>query len=296
MKNSLCVIIICVLLCAVPTALGQSGDFEGEIEMDGVIRTYHVHVPSGYDPNGHAVPLVLNFHGLASNAVQQAYFSDMSRLADQAGFIIAYPQGLGVPARWDMRPASQEPPNDDLAFIRALVSHLQAEFHIDPARIYATGMSNGGGFSNRLACEAADIFAAVAPVAGAYGYHDACDPERPMPVLAFHGTKDPIVPYNGMTLQAEMGWISTTLPPVPDWAAGWAARNACASDPEKVAEGRGVTAARWSGCAEDAEVILYTIEGIGHVWPGSEVLLLGPTGPVDATELIWAFFETHPMP
>ncbi|GAB4440338.1 MAG: PHB depolymerase family esterase [Anaerolineae bacterium] len=277
------------------------GDSAGEIESGGVTRTYRLHLPPDYDADGPPLPLVINLHGLASNAAQQEGFSGMSEKADEAGFVVAHPQGRGAPARWNMAPETGpdgEVQNPDVVFIRALVAHLQATLNIDPARIYVTGMSNGGGMANRLGCDMADVFAAIAPVAGAYALADQCAPARPVPVIAFHGADDPIVPYDGVDRLAFSPGLS--LPPVPAWAADWAARNGCAETPAVAvtpyAEGD-VTVQTWDDCDAGAEVTLYTIDGLGHVWPGgARIPLLGETGPIRATDLIWAFFETHPMP
>ncbi len=290
------------LISGAQPAFAQSpGDSEGEIESGGETRTYRLHIPPTYDPDGPPVALVVNLHGFTSTAAQQERYSRMSAKADEAGFVVVHPQGLGTPSRWNMAPETGERTgreNPDLVFIRDLVAHLQEELNIDPARVYATGLSNGGGMANRLGCDLSELFAAIAPVAGAYPLADDCDPERPVPVMAFHGADDPIVPYEGIERVSFLP--GATLPPIPEWAAGWAARNDCDETPtltvESYEEGD-VTIQMWGGCADSADVTLYTIDGIGHVWPGGPaVLILGDTGPISATDLMWAFFEAHPMP
>lgn len=280
---------------AQPTA----GDTEGEIDVGGRARRYLLHIPPGYDAADAPVPLVVSLHGLISSARQQAAISGLSDKADTAGFIVVYPQGLGVPTRWDTRPDTADEPNRDVAFIRALVAQLQADLNIDPARVYVTGLSNGGGMTNRLGCDAADVFAAIAPVAGAYTFWEDCEPARPVPVIAFHGTDDPIVPYEGAAAREFIPGLS--LPPVPEWAAGWAVRNDCGPASTVTVESfetGDVVIEAWGGCAAGAEVTLYTVGGVGHVWPGGPDLPLvgNGTGPVNASDVIWAFFEAHPMP
>lgn len=272
----------------------STGSSTGEIESNGETRTYRLYVPTGYDPEGEPVPLVVNMHGFASNARQQEQLSQMSEKAEEADFIVVYPQGLGVPPRWNLSPDN----NDDLAFILDLVAHLQTQYHIDPARIYATGMSNGGGMANRLACNAADVFAAIAPVAGAYGYAEACEPSRPVPVVSFHGRDDSIVDYWEPTNAG-----STELMPPTKWIKIWVELNDCldgqlieidlyGDDPndEMMSE-------TWDVCEADAIVKLHTVESLDHLWPGGpDIPILGDAGSVPATDIIWEFFEAHPMP
>ncbi len=262
------------------------GDYTGELVSNGITRTYRLHIPTGYRPDT-PLPLLLNLHGFASNPIQQERLSGMSALADQAGFIVVYPQARGTPPAWYVGPGGER--SDDLVFLRDLIAHLQGQWSIAPRRIYATGISNGGGMANRLACDLAGTIAAIAPVAGAYLSAEQCDPARPVPVLAFHGTADPLVPYEGS------GGI---LPPVPQWAIGWAQRNGCTAGPTVTFELDEVTARTWSDCEQGAEVVLYTIEGGQHGWPGSNLSLpsLKSTDKVDASALIWEFFLAHPLP
>jgi polyhydroxybutyrate depolymerase len=257
-----------------------NGDTTGELIVEGATRRYLLHVPPGYQP-GTPMPLVLNLHGLNESAAQQERVSGMSEKADQAGFIIVYPEGEGSPQRWNVGP--REGGQRDLAFIRALIDHLAAQLSVDPARVYATGISNGGGMVNRLGCELADRIAAIAPVSGDYQRYEDCHPPRPVPVVAFHGTADPIIPYNGNRF---------ALPSVPEWEAAWAERNGCAPTSSVTYQQGEVTGRSWDGCRAGATVTLYTIGGGRHNWPGR-----GPgTRDVDATDAIWTFFAAHPMP
>ncbi len=161
---------------------------------------------------------------------------------------------------------------------------MEKELSIDPARIYATGISNGGGMANRLACDMADIVAAIAPVSGAYLSWQDCSPSRPVPVVAFHGTADQIVPYDG---------LGRTMPPIRGWAAAWAGRNDCSTTPTVTLQNGEVMGETWGDCS--AEVVLYTIEGRGHSWPGSGLVpgLDVATRDIVATDVIWEFFAAH---
>lgn len=252
----------------------------------GETRQYLLHVPpdlSGTSP----VALVVNIHGFTSNAFEQERLSGMSAKADAEGFIVVYPQALGDPPTWRVGPL--EGGAADQAFITDLIAHLATQFPIDPRRIFATGISNGGGMVDRLVCEQAGLFAAAGPVSGAYLFGGMCTPTRPVPIVAFHGTADQIVPYEGQ---------GRVLPAIPLWAAAWADRNTCASGPSVVNQHGEVTAEAWSGCSQGADVVLYTVEGRGHSWPGASLLpgLDLATQDIDATDVIWDFFKTHPMP
>ncbi len=259
------------------------GDFVEEMASGGQTRQYRLHIPPGYQP-GHPLPLVINLHGFTSNAAEQEQLSGMSLKADEAGFIVVYPEALGKPQTWRVGPGAQGA--EDVEFIRDLIRHLESELSVDSARIYATGISNGGGMVNRLGCELSEVIAAIAPVSGAYLFSADCRPARPVPVVAFHGTADKIVPYQG----------SRTLPPVREWAADWAERNGCRSMPTVTFQQGEVVGETWEGCVDDAVVTLYTIEGRGHSWPGANLApgLDVATRDIIAADVIWEFFAAYP--
>lgn len=260
------------------------GDYVEELQVSGQARRYRLHVPLGYDP-ARATALVVNLHGLNSNAAQQEHVSQMSVKADQVGFIVVYPEGLGDPQSWRVGPRAEGAA--DLQFMRDLVGRLQERLNVDPRRIYATGISNGAQMTHRLGCEMADVFAAIAPVSGGYPPLDTCRPSRPVPVVAFHGTEDSILPYEGK---------GRILIPIREWAADWAERNGCDPAPAVTFQQGEVTGETWGDCQEGAVVVLYTIEGRGHSWPGSDMPADITTQDIDATGVIWDFFAAHPMP
>lgn len=279
--------------CTADTA-PQAGTSENTLEHDGLARTYLVYVPEKYDPT-QPTPLVLSLHGFTSNARQQVNISQWNPVADEHGFLVVYPQGTGFPLRWHSGQSvfESQRPVDDVGFINALLDQLIKGFCVDAARIYISGLSNGGGMSHRLACEMAERVAAIGGVAGAY-HPGACEPARPVPVIAFHGTADDIVPYLGG------GGRDITFPPIETWAAGWAARNGCDAEPEALAPVGVVSGVEYVNCEEDAAVMLYTIEGGGHTWPGGAELpafIVGVTNDdVNASEMMWEFFTAHPLP
>jgi polyhydroxybutyrate depolymerase len=238
-------------------------------------------VPRSYRP-GEALPLVFNFHGLGGDGRNQQTLSGLDKKAEQARFLLLSPDGLD--RAWHT--LREEGLEADEQFARDLIAAVKAEYGVDPKRIYATGFSNGGGMANRLGCDMADVFAAIAPNAGAYyGWRD-CAPSQPVAVLGFHGLDDAVVPYDG---------VQGSLPSAPEWAAGWATRNGCEPKPLEDSPAETVTRLSWSGCRDGAEVMLYTLTKHGHSWPGSQFMPRHNTSyALDAAEEIWRFFEKHP--
>jgi polyhydroxybutyrate depolymerase len=262
----------------------KAGKYLEMILSSGELRWFMLYLPTGYH-HGEPTPLVLSYHGAGSNFEQQESITGMTDLAEKHNFIVVYPQALG--GTWFL---SSSPLEDlDVDFTRDLIEFLEEKLSIDPRRIYASGFSNGGGLVDNLGCKLSDRIAAIAPVAGSFVYWAECDPIRPVPVVAFHGTKDGAVPYEG-------GGFSMF-----GWAAKWAELNGCASDAAITFNEGQVRGETWKNCDEDAEVVLYTIEGGGHFWPGSKMWTeahtpAGYTKDIIASEVIWEFFEAHPMP
>lgn len=265
------------------------GDHHFTFDYDGETREYHVHVPPGYDAS-QPTPLVANYHGHRSDNQQQALFSEMNALADAEGFLIAYPNGLDNSWNGDACcPPSTNNMVDDVGFSRELVQQVGSQACVDSERVYATGMSNGGFMTHRLACEASDVFAAFGPVAGVLGLSpEDCTPERPVPIIHFHGAKDPIIDYDGA--------VNTMQ--------GWADRNGCDATPEETFRNGDAHCDSWSGCDAGVEVTFCTIDGMGHCWPGSATsdsicptLDLGPGSlDIDANAHMWDLFVDSPLP
>lgn len=265
------------------------------LDHGGRTRELTVYVPATVD-GAAPTPLVLNFHGFGSDAFQQRAFSEMDATADAEGFIVVYPNG--VQNSWNGgtccgTAASEEV--DDVGFAVAIAEELGRLACIDERRVYATGMSNGGFMSHRLACEASDTFAAVGPVAGVLGIPE-CNPTRPMPIVHFHGTADPLVPYEGE------GVVNSES--VPEMMGGWAERNGCNPEPSETFRNGDAHCDTWSGCDAGVETTLCTIDGMGHCWPGSEfgadicpTLSFGPGSlDISANQRMWELFEQHSLP
>lgn len=278
----------------VPLRSAATGTTRGEVQHDGNPRYYDVFVPESYDPTAQT-PLVLSLHGLTSNPDQQAFITEWNEVAAANGFIVAYPRATGLITRWNASDIPGSPDVDDVGFIDTLVDELANMYCIDRDRVYVNGFSNGGGMTERLACEMSDEIAAIGTVAGAYAPLDtACALERPIPLMAFHGTGDPIVSYEG----GESGNIS--LPPIPEWVESWADRLGCDAAYESLTPGDDVEGRRYTGCDGDAQMVFYTVDNGGHVWPGGRPIaggLLGYlTDTIDASEAMWDFFQQYELP
>jgi polyhydroxybutyrate depolymerase len=268
----------------------------GTLVSSGQQREYLLYVPRSYD-RARPTPLVISLHGAGGWPVQQMKLSRWNRLADAQGFIVVYPAGArGVgPRVWHVDP--ELGPTKDVRFISELIDTLEASYNIDPARIYANGISNGGGMSFVLSCTLSHRIAAVGMVAAAQTLRWSwCTDRRPVPMIAFHGTADPLTPYHGGT-----SWIvSEALPDMLTWTKLWARRNQCGASAVDSVVAPDVTRLEYPACADGATVELYTIAGGGHSWPGGEPMMewwVGPTSnSIDATRQMWAFFRAHPRP
>jgi polyhydroxybutyrate depolymerase len=264
-------------------------------------RCYYLYIPSGYEPD-QPVPAVISFHGFLSNPESQALVTGWHELAEREGFLVAYPQGTSFPQRWNAGASRGDPEVNDVRFTVDLLEDLSSVVATDPSRIYVNGLSNGGGMTVRLGCELGDQIAALGSVAGAVVGLEDCDPPRPVPLMAFHGTADPIVPYEGRDIQGRVLRRGAELTDAPDyfvgaeeWVASWAESNGCDPTPELIPPQGDVRGKLHTGCDDNADVILYTIEGGGHTWPGGWTIpAVGKTSSdIDATEEMWRFFQAH---
>jgi polyhydroxybutyrate depolymerase len=280
---------------------GDTRPCEGSTLMNGNFSLMHngaqygylVHLPPSYDGTKRT-PLLLNWHGFGSNAGEQQIFSLANVVADEQGFIVVYPNS---PDRsWAAGSCCSMfldgggmPDRDDVGFARALVAEISKAACIDSKRVYSMGMSNGGFMSHRLACEAADLFAAVAPVAGKMGLAN-CQPSRPISVMHFHGTADMTVSYDTPNLSGEGV-------DVPEMMKRWGDRNGCTKGPDTTFQMGNVTCKTWSQCGGGVLVTLCTAEGDGHCWPGMAFCPGGTsTADISASRDGWAFLKQFVLP
>jgi polyhydroxybutyrate depolymerase len=269
------------------------------LRVNGEDRAYLLYVPSGYR-SARPAPLVLVFHGAGGRAQGFARHTGFSGVAEREGFVVAYPQGLQ--RRWNDGRGNGTP-HDDVGFVRALVDTLQRELGVDPRRIYATGISNGAMFAYRLACDLPGVLAAIAPVAGALPTQLApgCGHTQPVSVMAFQGTADPLVPYAGGGVARRRRSVLGAERSIAFWGEidGCTGQPSTELEPDRVRDGTRVRRLEYAGCREGRAVVLYTIEGGGHTWPGGPGvgLIVGRVSrELDATQVIWSFFAAHARP
>jgi polyhydroxybutyrate depolymerase len=286
-------LLVLFILAAVAYRLADRTN--GSLLSSGVERRYLLYVPDSYDP-AVPTPLVISIHGFAEWPAHQMQISQWTDLADENGFIVVFPSGTGLPKRWRMLGAldSDTAAMQDVAFISDLIDKLAQEYNLDPAQIYANGLSNGGGMSYVLSCELSEHIAAFGSVSGAYlTPWEACNPSRQVPAILFHGTADQIVPYQGGPSRA----FHLSFPDIPAWVASLAERNGCDGSALESQVSAQVSRQQYIDCA--ADLVFYAITDGGHSWPGGERLperIVGhTTQDIDATRLMWDFFQQHPL-
>lgn len=305
MKTSTLVVFLLLLL---PPALyfsqrlpsGTSINYEGYIYHDGLKRRYILHIPANYDGKS-PVPLVIVLHGGGGNALSIMRRTGMNKLADREGFIVVYPEGTGRYKNiltWNAGNCcgyAMRMNINDVGFIEKLIDHLISKYGVDPKRVYVAGFSNGGMMAYMLACRLSHKIAGIAVVSGAMNIEN-CNPSCAVSVIIFHGTADENVPYNGGTGRKALE--KRVDKPVSYAVEFWVEHNKCERTPI-VEEFGSIRVERYVGGANGTEVVLYTIIGGGHAWPGSTYQ--GPYGDqptmeISATDIIWEFFKNHSKP
>jgi polyhydroxybutyrate depolymerase len=278
-------------------AQDNSDDVLPSIIVDGVQRDWRIYVPTTYAKEN-LIPLVLDFHGTSGTPKNQASLSEFEKLAELKRFIVVTPAAKYIPeggrVTWNVDKHTGVV--DDVAFIHQLIEHLKLTYSIDPKRVYATGFSGGARMSSRLGCDLSQTIAAIGPVAGVR-YPEDCQPTRPVPLITFHGKKDNVNHY-----EHQQNSPSYWRMGVEDALAGWIKHNQCQQPATEQVMTAEVTKLSYLKCQLQADIVFYRSEDAGHTWPGSpraEVMAeygLGKTdADISATELIWQFFESHPL-
>ncbi len=279
------------------------------VTVKGVERRYFLHVPPAYDP-AKKWPVVVMFHGGGGTAKAAMWETGWAEKADKEGFLAVFPEGTppdaSRPARfrdnpqtWNDgsgRPGAARLEVADVEFVSLMLSDLKARFSVDERRIYATGFSNGASMTFRVARELSRVLAAAAPVAGA-DWLDAKTPERPVPILYITGTADPLNPIGGGDIRIGQRTFGKK-PQIQEMIGKWVKMAGCAEEPHAVYDKDGAMGIAYCLSGDAASVVLYTIDGHGHHWPGGksalpESLAGKNTAKLKATDVIWEFFKVH---
>jgi len=308
----LCLLVGCTVLNHNTTRL-NSGTFRDDLNLrtGKYQRHFILHIPEGYTVS-RSYPLVVVLHGAFSTAREMEKWSGWSRLADREGFIVIYPEGIGILGylqHWNAGHCCGKAVEDDwkdVTFIGEAIDGMCRQYTVDERRIYMVGFSNGGMMAYRFAAERSTKLAAVASVSGAIGSRASPDqpewrlpaPESPVPVLIMHGALDDAVPFDG---GKRVDRVSTReYRPVSDAAVFWKTANHSVAGPVwKEAFGGMVTEESWMDADGRNEVRVYRILNWGHRWPGGPFTgVLPENHPLkdfDAAQIIWRFFELYPL-
>ena len=289
-----------------------AGDYPTEtVVSSGQDRSYALHVPPAHDGET-PVPVVVDYHGYSEGGPIHAAHTMLGPYGDEQGFVTVTPDsGYEVP-RWSIDPASE-----DVAMFGDLLDQVEADLCVDTNRVFLTGLSNGAMMTSSLACAYSDRIAAASPVAGITAI-EGCEFERPVPVIAFHGTEDTFLAFDGglgdsvadlpspdggtLGDEADEEEVEEAAegPSVPENTAAWAERNGCESEPTEEQVSGEVRLLAFP-CPPGADAELYVVDGGGHTWPGSAfddniTSIVGHvTHEIDANELMWEFFQQHPL-
>lgn len=298
-----------------------SGEHKFTTNHDGLKRFYYVYVPSGYEI-GKDMPVVVTLHGGGGTPKTMPEVTKMNEVAEEYNFIVVYPGGTNKVLKtaesglyWNSATLGTAPlanefqsdQVDDVGFIELMLQELENNFSIDTKRIYVTGISNGGFMSYHLAAELEDKIAAIAPVAAVVtpGQFSVV-PDKPIPIMHFHGTDDLYIPYNGGFGDETSRFDETEFLPAVDSLGQWAEHNNCNQTLEFIKRINRATLSEFKDCRGRSEIFLWTLDGGGHTWPGGYVSPIAQTGrfappvgeinsDINASEEMWLFFKKHSL-
>lgn len=285
-------------------AAGGTGDAQVvSISVGGLERRFLVHVPANVESRPGAVIVLHGGRGTGEGIMKTSGMNDAS---DEGGFLAVYPEAASEGARWNSGTAISQGGADDIAYLRAVIEVLGDSFNVDPARVFATGISSGGSMLYGLACQAPGLMRAIAPVAAnmSQGQRDACAPGQGTPIMMFSGTADPLMVFTGGPATLKIGKQPETagtdpLMSAPDTLAFWAGLNRCGAASETAlrdASNDGTTVTEIRHDCGGAATMMYRINGGGHAWPGSGTSrkISGPTSKdISATSTMVQFFSAY---
>jgi polyhydroxybutyrate depolymerase len=286
---------------------GTAGDFDKTITIGTASRRYLLHVPASYQSTT-VMPAVLLFHGGQGSATTIASITGkdtFSAFADRSGFIAIYPNSVN--GTWDDGRDTVPVATNDVAFVDALLDEVAKDYNIDTKRIYASGISNGGMMTHRLACDLTKRFAAVATVAAnmPVSLSTKCSPTRAMPIALLSGDADPLMPYAGGSIS---GGISGNVLSVADTVKFWLNKNSLVATAKAslladadTTDGTATTLFEYGVAASSNDIALYSIKGGGHTWPSgtqyfTELLIGKVARDFSGNDAIWNFLSKHSLP
>ena len=277
------------------TATAIAGETTQTIMVGGMNRTFIRHIPTGYTGKT-PVPVVIDFHPLGGSGSGQKNLSGWAALGDSKGFITIFPNGVGN--SWNVgrccNPAQMQN-IDDVAFTKAIITALAKDACIDTKRVYASGCSNGGGMAYKVACSAADVIAAVAPVDFDCTTNTStdmteqlnnscamCNPARPISETQFRGTNDSAVPYNGGLTQVVSGFY---FPGAMKNFTTWGQLNMCTGTPQAL-PGHSACQA-YPTCGGNVDTVLCTVQNGSHC---------GSYSSFGIINIAWEMFQKEALP
>ena len=271
------------------------------LQVGGVTRYYYFHKPA--NASSQSLPLVILFHGGGGNAGKIEAQTGFAKVADDNGFAVAYPESID---HWNDGRIATANFGDDTRFTSELIDDLARTEGVDRTRVYATGASNGGLMTLRLACERSNEIAAFAAVAASFpdDFMSTCKPARPVSIMIVHGSEDPLIPEAGATIPGGPRRLGGTVTPLADTVDFWRRTDGCTSQPaveslpDKSNDGTTVKVTQYRGC-RGGEVIFVDVLGGGHTWPDERVqparIAGRVTHDIDGTQYVWDFFRTHAL-
>ena len=292
------------LACLLVLSQAAAEDLQFSLDHDGVQRSYQLYIPNSYQPEK-PLPLLIVLHGRNSDGGKMADLTSFNLRAENHGFIVAYPNGLNRFWNYLHGAHPQAGAPNDSEFLLEVKRDVQSRYAIDPVRVYATGISNGGFMVQRLACYAPGQFAAFASVAaGGFAEMPAvCQGGKPVNMLIMHGTADNKVPWRGVGIEDSQGNRQLITLSIANTMKHWNAHNRCGPEvsnrqivPEGHSPGTEVRVFASSGCADSTRVVLYAVIGGGHNWPGVPNFIPPDVAgrvnlDIHASDVVWAFFD-----
>lgn len=275
--------------------------FYRSLEIEGRQRTYLLNLPPSYYSGQENFALVIAMHGTGGDAYQFENDYKFTQMANNEQFVVVYPEGVrsSGPLRlrtWNAGYCCDYAADNNIAdveFISRLLDELLENYNIDPKRVYATGMSNGGMMAYRLACEMPERITAIATVSCTMVTGQGISPIQPVPLLHLHSKQDTKVPYQG-----GVGLGDYYFPPLDSVLNVWAEVNGCTSGPEIILEDDEYKLTRWTSCNNSAVIEYYLTKDGGHAWPGARKVRSRadePSHVIDANDLIRDFFQEHTL-